>query len=325
MSNFKSMVEKMVEDQRRWQEHLDKVLEPQRRVQEQINKILEPNRRLLDAIEERSLMMERVIKQAEKVHAIQREAQKWIQKFQEPLIERLRMQETITESINLQKRLADQFIKIPLAQHFTWISEAQMHWAAGAEAHLSRFDPDTIKVTPRGDIVLDRETVNAEDVKSSLELLNKELVAVSTPGEYFQRIFSFLDRLNPRLAKAVFSVLFHFMLAILANLTTPIFVPWWKELTGLPKEEVATKIRENALNRYDPSQLKNHRFVTANRLQIRAAPGKEQRVIGTLPRGKLVRVIRSKQHWTKVEYLDERQQKERQGWVATSHLGKLTK
>ena len=115
------------------------------------------------------------------------------------------------------------------------------------------------------------------------------------------------------------------MLAILANLTTPIFETWWKELTGQTKEEVATRIRENALDRYDPTQLEDHRFVTAERLRVRAGPSKEQKVRDTLPRGKVVRVIRAKYHWAQVEYFDEEQQKIRKGWVSTSRLGKLTK
>lgn len=256
--------------------------------------------------------------------ALQRETQKLMQKFQEPLIEKLRMEETITESINLHKRVADQFMKIPLAQHFTWISEAKMHWAAGAESYLSRFDPESIKVTPTGDIALDRETVNAEDVTSGLELLNKELATVSTADEYVQLFFSILARLKPLLAFAIIHLILPYVSGVLGNLTSPIYEPYWKEFTGISKEEAATKVREKTLNRYDPSQLKDHRFVTANRLQVRAGPGKERRVIGTLPRGKLVRIIRAKQHWTKVAYLDERQQKERRGWVAASHLGKLT-
>ena len=173
--------------------------------------------------------------------------------------------------------------------------------------------------------MLGRETVRAADVAKNLARLNKQLASASTPVDYFRRLFSFLNRLSPALARVLFYLLLNFVIAILANLTTPIFEPWWKELTGQSREEVTTQIRENALKKYDPSQLKDHRVVTTNRLRVRAGPSKEQKVRDTLPRGKVVRVIRAKYHWAQVEYFDEEQQKIRKGWVSTSRLGKLTK
>jgi uncharacterized protein YgiM (DUF1202 family) len=123
----------------------------------------------------------------------------------------------------------------------------------------------------------------------------------------------------------LFYLIFPYVSTILGNLTTPIYEPWWKKFTGQSGKEVTTKIRESALNKYDPSQLKDHRFVTANRLRVHAGPSKTHKVRDELPRGKVVRVISAKQHWTKVEYFDERQQEIGKGWVATSYLRKLTK
>ncbi|OGQ01306.1 MAG: hypothetical protein A2Z40_04460 [Deltaproteobacteria bacterium RBG_19FT_COMBO_60_16] len=259
MSNFKRMLEKMVEDQRRLQEQMKEALGPSQAIQEAMKQALAPSQAIQEAM-----------------------------------------------------------------KHFMWVSEVQKRWASDAEVYFSGLTPDAINVTPSGDIVLGRETVRPDDVAKNLARLNKQLASASTPIDYFRRLFSFLKRRSPALAKVLFLLLFTIFEPVLQDLTRPITEPLSRKLTGRSKDEGTTKIRENAINKYDPQQLENHRFVTATRLRVRTGPSKEHKVRGVLSRGKIVRIVRMKHHWTQVAYFDDDQQKEYQGWVATSYLARFT-
>jgi hypothetical protein len=343
-------LKEILEQQCGWQAQADMLIEPQRRLQEQLKGLLAPQQQWLSEVAKLTESTREAFQQVNRLFEPQREWQRQLNDLWEPhrriqqqlqslqlphvewqdqlrkLVEpQLRLQETIERTLEPLRRQAVQLQQLLNSQLFSGMPEARRQWEMLSSEYLSNLIPDSIKVDPSGVITLGSEIVTADELSSHLELLAKDLASAASAFEYLHRLLSFLGQLSRPLAQAVLLILLPYVVGIVANMSTPLYEKWWKELTQGPQQEIVESVRETALDRYDSSQLKDYRFVIAKRLRVRANRSKEAEILYELPLGKVIRVLRTDTRWTFVEYFDDEQEDLQQGWVFSRYLARFTK
>lgn len=275
-------------------------------VQEQFHRLLQP--RLKQAFE-----------------GLRRQSTQW-EKLAGNLADRqLRLQHTFATAFEPQRRLAEQLQKLSQSEQFSRILEAQKQWEGLARTYLSTLDPDAVRVSSAGDIAFGNDNLGSEEVSANLESLTNELATASTPLDYLLRLSSYLSSLRTPLAQVVLLLVLPYVLSVIANLTTPVYEEWWREVADLSRKEMIAEVSKSGLEAYDLSQLQGYRFVTANQLRVRGAASGQSKIIAHLPKGKVVRIIEARRHWSMVEYFDHKRGRLQTGWVATSYLAMFEK
>lgn len=94
-------------------------------------------------------------------------------------------------------------------------------------------------------------------------------------------------------------------MAIVANLTTPIYQEWWKQHIGINPKIAKKLVVNNAQNLYEPGHLKDYRLIYSAMLYVRASGSMDAEIIDGLAFGKIVRVIDYAGVWTKIQYLND--------------------
>jgi len=311
IKSWRELIQKTLEQQRRWQDSIEKVLEPHRIMQQQIDKLLEPQRRWQEYVDKLLEPQRAWQKQIDKILEPQRQLQEWIDRLLEP---QKMWQEHLDKFLEPQRRLQEQINNLIAPEHT---------WRKILEKYLSNLE--SIKVDSSGAISIGTESFTASEVSKELNALSQELSIARTFKEFFDRLFAYLVLIGRPLAHILLAILVPYIVAIIANVTTPIYEDWWSEYFGKTKQEITESIREEALATYDIEQLRGHRFVVARSLRVRSGPSTNDEIIGKLNMGKVVRLLEKEKSWFLVEYYSEKEDRICKGWVFSRYLAKFTK
>ena len=116
-----------------------------------------------------------------------------------------------------------------------------------------------------------------------------------------------------------------YFLAIIANLTTPIYEEWWKEYADYDQREAKKEIIREAHDLYSTEELFEYRFVYASILNVRESSSTKSKIIGDLHLGKAVKLIKKVKSWSFIEYQDSMTSEVKKGWVFSRYLRKFEK
>lgn len=291
------LIEMRLKPNRIMQQHIDKILEPQRRWQEYLSKFLEPQRTWQ--------------KQFEKILEPQWHLQEWIDNLQEP---QKMWQEHLNKILEPQRRLQEQINKL---------NEPENKWREILEKYL--FNMESIRIESSGEISFGTASYTSSELSAELKVLGQEVSSASTFKEFFDSLVSYLERIGKPLAQILLVILIQYIVAIIANVTTPIYEEWWSKYSGKNKQEITKRITEDALAIYDIEQLRVHRFVLARVLRVRSGPSINDEIVDKLPLGKVVRLLKREKAWFLVEYYNEIEDRICKGWVYGRYLDKFTK
>lgn len=309
IKSWREQVKEILEQQRRWQNYIGKALEPQRLLQQQLDKLLEPQRQWHELFY-KSLMPQ----------------QSWQKELNKTFELHLQVQENIAKLFDPQKLWREQFEKLlepqrRLQDQIKALTAIENRWGEILEKYLTGLD--SIKIEPSGAVAVGTDFFSSSELESELNYLSQELSEATTFKDYIERLYAYLSRCKKPLAQILLIILFPYIIAVFANLTTPIYERWWHEYSEKPKEEIVKIIRKDALARYDVKELTVHRFVTAKNLRVRSGPNTNTKVIDRLPLGKVVKILEKKKSWFLVEYYDEKEDSFHKGWVCNRYLGKF--
>ena len=300
---IQEQMEKYLEPQHRIQEQMEKYLEPQRRIQEQMNKYLEPQRRIQEQMNKYLKPQRRIQEQMEKYLEPQRRLQEQMNKYLEP---QRKLQEQLQHYLEPQRLLQDQ-----LSKYLNPLNE-----------YLSSPLMGNIVVGSSGEISVSDEVVDAKAVSKSIESLSNDY---STTEEFLEHFFKLLEKLSNSARIVVIYLVLPYFLAIIANLTTPIYEEWWKEYTELDQRSAKKEIIREANELYGPEELNGYRFVYASILHVRKSGNINSEIIGELYLGKSVKVHEKLKRWSFVEYQDSDSGDIKKGWVFSRYLHKFIK
>lgn len=309
--SWRELIQKTMEQQRRWQDSIEKVSEPQRIMQQQIDKILEPQRRWQEYIDRFLEPQRSWQKQIDKILEPQRHLQEWIDKLLEP---QKMWQEHLDKILEPQRRLQEQINSL---------IEPEKKWREILEKYLSNME--SIKIDPSGAISFGTQSYTANEISAELDALGQQLSTASTFKEIFNSLFAYLERIGRPLAHILLAILIPYIVAIIANVTTPIYEEWWSKYSGRTKQEITKSITEHGLAIYDIEQLRGHRFVLARSLHVRSGPSTNDEIVDKLSLGKVVGFLEKEKGWFLIEYYSEIEDRICKGWVFSKYLAKFTK
>ena len=217
-----------------------------------------------------------------------------------------RLQETLEKHLKPQRLLQEQISKylLPLNRY---LSDPMM---------------SSVSINSDGTAFVGGEVVNVENVSESVEVISADY---DSHVDFISHFFEWLERLSDSVRVIVIYLILPYLLAIVANLTTPIYEEWWKEYSGLDPRVAKKEIVREADETYRPEDLRGYRFVYATSLHVRESGSKKADIIDDLPLGKTVKVIDKSKHWSFIEYQDSDTGELKQGWVFSRYLKRFSK
>jgi len=254
-----------------------------------MDEILNPHRRWQEQIERILEPQRRLQVQMEKYLEPQRRIQEQMSKYLEP-------QRLIQDQINRYLNPLNEYLSSPLM--------------------------DSIVVGNDGAITVSEEKVDIREINEGVERLSKDY---SSTQEFLEQLFSLLEKLSNGARIVVIYLVLPYFLAIIANLTTPIYEEWWKEYADYDQREVKKEIIREAYGLYSTEELFEYRFVYASILNVRESSSTKSKIIGELHLGKAVKLIKKSKSWSFIEYQDSMTSEVKKGWVFSRYLRKFEK
>ena len=314
---WQEKIDKLLEPQRQFQEQMEKLLEPQRRIQEQMNKYLEPQRKLQEQmqryLEPQRLLQEHMRKYLEP----QKRLQEQMERYLEP---QRKLQAQMERYLEPQRRLQEQMQKYLQPQRL--LQDQISKYIQPLNEYLSDPLMERVLVNSGGSISVSDEVLDVESVTKSIESFSGDY---SSTEEFLHSFFQWLEKLGDATRVAVIYLVLPYFLAIVANLTTPIYEEWWKEYVEIDHRTAKKEIVREANEFYSPDDLKGYRFVYATTLHVRKLGNMSSEIIDELYLGKTVSVVKKSKRWSYIEYHDEDTGELKQGWVFSRYLHKFNK
>lgn len=178
-----------------------------------------------------------------------------------------------------------------------------------------------IELDASGNLTIDGQLVAADEINSATRDFHSDSKLAI---DFYRELVDWLSGLAPLLRKAVVFLIVPYIMAIFANLTTPIYQDWWQDYAGQDLRVAKKEIRREAAELYDRSELIGYRFVVATRLHVRASGNIHAEVIDSLALGKTVKVLRRERSWTEIEYLHDTTGEQARGWVFSRYLERFS-
>jgi len=300
---FQARMDKLLEPQRRLQEQMTKYLEPQRKLQEQMQKYLEPQRQLQGHMKKYLEPQKRLQEQLEKFLEPQRQLQVQMEKYLEP---QRKLQAQMQKYLEPQRKLQEQLSK----------------YIRPLNDYLSDPVMESILINSEGSISVSDKVLDVESVTKSIESFTGDY---SSTEEFLHSFFQWLERLGDATRAAVIYLVLPYLLAIIANLTTPIYKERWKEYADIDHRTAKKEIIREANEFYSPEDLKGYRFVYTTTLHVRKLGNMSSEIIDDLYLGKTVSVLNKEKRWAFIEYHDDDTGSLKQGWVFSRYLHKFNK
>ncbi|MBE4620730.1 SH3 domain-containing protein [Vibrio navarrensis] len=322
-------IDQILEPQRKWQEKIDRLLAPQRRLQEQMEKYLAPQRALHEQMEKYLAPQRALQEQMEKYLAPQRALQEQMEKYLAPqralqeqmekyLAPQRALQEHMEKYLAPQRALQEQMEKYLAPQRA--LHKQIDKYLNPLSDYLSSSLMSQIAVSDHGMITVSNDVVDLEIISESITSLEGDF---SSTDDFLEHLFGLLGSLSERARTVFIYLIFPYILAIVANITTPIYEEWWKEYTQLDQRSAKKEIIREANDIYSLQELKDFRFVYATILNVRELGSINSEIIGELHFGKTVRLISKSKSWSFVEYQDSDTGLINQGWVFSRYLRKF--
>jgi len=314
---WQEQIDKLLEPQRRLQEQMQKYLEPQRQLQEQMQKYLEPQRQLQEQMQKYLEPQRLLQEQMQKYLEPQRQLQEQMQKYLEP---QRRLQEQMQKYLEPQRLLQEQIQKYLEPQQL--LHDQISKYLNPLNEYLSSPLMGKISVGSNGSISVSDEVIDAKTVNESIDELSNDY---SSTEEFLEHFFKLLEKLSNGARIVVIYLVLPYFLAIIANLTTPVYEEWWKEYADFDHRSAKKEIIREANELYSPEELNNYRFVYASVLNVRKTASKNSDIVGELYLGKSVKILEKSKRWSFVEYQDSESGEIKKGWVFSRYLHKFIK
>ena len=181
---------------------------------------------------------------------------------------------------------------------------------------------DRIVVGNDGAITVSEEKVDIREINDGVERLSKDY---SSAQEFLEQLFILLEKLSNGARIVLLYLVLPYFLAIIGNLTTPIYEEWWKEYANYDQREAKKEIIREAHDLCSAEELFEYRFVYASILNVRESSSTKSKIIGELHLGKAVKLIKKAKSWSFIEYQDSMTSEVKKGWVFSRYLRKFEK
>lgn len=314
---WQEQIDKLLEPQRQFQVRMDKLLEPQRLLQEQMNKYLEPQRKLQEQMQKYLEPQRQLQKHMRKYLEPQKRLQEQMERFLEP---QRQLQAQMEKYLEPQRTLQEQIQKYLEPQRL--LQDQISKYIRPLNDYLSDPLMESVLINSGGSISVSDEVLDVEKVTKSIESFPGDY---SSTAEFLHSFFQWLEKLGDATRVAVIYLVLPYLLAIIANLTTPIYEEWWKEYADIDHRTAKKEIIREANEFYSPEDLKGYKFVYATTLHVRKLGNMSSEIIDELYLGKTVSVRKKSKRWSFIEYHDEDTGDLKQGWVFSRYLHKFNK
>lgn len=320
MRPFRSLhdqIDELMQPQLAIQQQLSKMIDPLESYQNLISDITDPTAHLKSEIERHLFPQDSFVDQISKIAREQLNLREQYEHYLQPqrwLHEQLR--DAFEPQVSFVKQIHDQLEMLSVT------ADVASEILGPFNRLIDEISASGISFDAEGNLSIDGHLVTADEINAATIEFNSD----STQAINFYRdLIDWLSRLAPRVRQAVLFLIVPYIMAIVANLTTPIYQDWWQEYTNQDLRIAKKEIRKEARELYDTNELTEYRFVVATRLHVRASGNIHAEVIGSLALGKTVRVLRRERSWTKVEYLHDTTGEAAQGWVFSRYLERFSR
>ena len=118
-----------------------------------------------------------------------------------------------------------------------------------------------------------------------------------------------------------FSEIYSSVKSVYLNIISPHIAQNLQIETNVNNNSVRKQVEQQFTCALEREALSHCRFVIVKVLNIRDNAGIKSAIIDTVYRGKIVKMLIKERSWSFVEYFDDKENKLKQGWVFTKHLG----
>ncbi len=181
---------------------------------------------------------------------------------------------------------------------------------------------DNVHVENNGDVSIGSNTVSLTSLDKELETLpnaNSE-----STQEAYQNFIAWFKTLSKSAQFIILNLIIPYLVSIFATATGPLFEDWASKFNGIEKRVAKKVILNDVREFYQPWEVKNHRFVNASTLNVRASNSDRSKIIDILIFGKSIILIEKNKSWSLIKYFDS-DGNIKQGWVFGRYLHKLMK
>lgn len=308
---------KALEPQRQMQEQLARALEPQRRIQEQLAKALEPQRQVQEQLTRALEPQHRIQEQLAKAFEPQRRIQEQLAKALEP---HRHLQEQLARALEPQIRIQTRIASLKGLQ-----GETLQNIIAG----ISKFDEiistaalSEVELVSDDQLSLKGSTARVGELTEQFAVFSAE-TELSNPLQFLEIFTNWLSQLRGALKTLAIYIFLPYLLAIIANLTTPIYEGWLSDYSLLNQREANKEIAKEAREYFTLDELEPYRFTSATILHVRSEGNINSEIIDELSHGKVVRIVTKDKRWCLVEYNDQYTGATLRGWVFSRYLSKF--
>lgn len=189
---------------------------------------------------------------------------------------------------------------------------------------LERYKDVTLTLDPNGAIAVGDEHFSPESIAHAFSNLK------ATDGKSNIGLNGILSWLNetakehPILSAIIVYILLPHIVAIISNLTTPLYEDLWKKLTSSGGAGAKSEVLQDARKHFSDVELSHYRFVTSKELSVRGSCSVRAPAISILEFGKNVRLLKKHKDWSEIEYFDDESDEVRQGCVLSRYLHKFS-
>lgn len=189
---------------------------------------------------------------------------------------------------------------------------------------LERYKDVTLTLDPNGAIVVGDELFSPESIAHAFSNLK------ATDGKFKFDLNGILSWVNetakehPILTAIIVYFLIPHIVAIISNLTTPLYEDLWKKLTYSGGPGAKSEVLQDARKHFSDVELSHYRFVTSKELSVRGSCSVRAPAISILEFGKNVRLLKKHKDWSEIEYFDDESDEVRQGCVLSRYLHKFS-
>ena len=183
---------------------------------------------------------------------------------------------------------------------------------------------DDISLDESGSLAFAGDLFNLEEVDQKVADIVDELGRMrEEKKQFFDQVLKRLEKDSKSYKTVVMNLLVTILIGILVNLVTPYISEQINLEVKNNKQTAVREIKKQTSKQFNFNSISVFRFVTANKLVVRAKSSQRAQKLDELIFGQVVQVVRKKKNWCFVMYVAQGDKEVCKGWVFTRYIKKF--
>ena len=237
------------------------------------------------------------------------------------ILQQFKIDENIYKLTSICKKFSEEYVKIPNAMKINIEAFDNIIKSVNLERIFEKYNITSKNIKDEEVEIRDDGTVKYDDEIISINKNTEQII------ERLNEIENAVSDINGKISSKdrkiviIFRwLLEYFFMPLLVALTTILAQVKYEIETTFNEYVEDNKLTEKTKVEQQKLYTESYVQVDATELNVRENPSVESKLIGKLYKYKCVRIIEKVPHWTKVEYINKKEEISIKGWVYTRYL-----